>query len=91
MSVRLKVLIGAGLLACGLTGTASALPLAALQDRNVSATNIEAARLICPRFRPCYRVYGGGFYRPYAYARPYGYGRGYGYGYRRPFYRGYGY
>lgn len=92
MSNRMKMLIGAGILVFGFAGTASALPLAPLRDRASVTSTIEAARLVCPPYRPCYRVFGGygrGYGRGYGYGRPYGYGRGYGYG--RPFYRGYGY
>ena len=69
-----------------LTGTASAMPLAPLE--NLQASNVENVAVVCgPRGRirtaPVYRGYA---VRPYG-VRRYGYGvrRGYGYhrGYRR--------
>ena len=94
MTNRMMMLIGAAILGSGFAGTASALPLAPLREQTGASAHIEAARLICPPYRPCYRVFGGGYGRGYGYGygRPYGYGRGYGGGYYgRPFYRGYGY
>ena len=70
----------------GLAGAASAMPATGLQHALATSADggasVEAVRLICPPYRPCFYVPG---YRAYGY-RPYYRPYGYGYGYGRPFY-----
>ena len=92
MNMSWKVAIGAAFVAAGWSAQASAMPIAPVQN-SIVQPQIEAARLVCPPYRPCFRVYGGP-YRGYRYGygrpRPYGYGH---YGYGRPYgyYRPYGF
>ena len=88
MIARFKIacLAGFALAGVGLVGSASAMPAQGLQHAlatSVDGATLQDVRLVCPPFRPCYRVPGYGYGRPYGYYRPYGYRPYYG---RRFFY-----
>lgn len=82
MIARLKTACVAGfaLAGLGLVGSVQAMPAGGLQHAlatSADVAQVENVRLVCPPYRPCFRVPGYGYgygYRRRSFYRPYGYG-----------------